>query len=126
MRKALRIWLIVFGSVCALIGLSHLFFGTASIIGGGEVNATIDADMRFYAVLFTAYGLAFIWCARDIDARAVPINLLGLIFFAGGLARLLSIATHGLPNWFYIVMIPVELIVPVVNYYWVEMVRNGR
>jgi hypothetical protein len=57
-------WLLVFGLVCAAIGLTHLIFGASSIIAGGSVNATIDSDLRFYALLFTAYGLGFVWCAE--------------------------------------------------------------
>lgn len=116
MRRALQVWLVVFGLTCTGIALAHLLFGTSTIIGGGPVNATIDSDMRFYAVLFAAYGLALAWCAREVETKETPINLLGLIFFVGGLARLLAWAVTGEPNWFYIVMIPVELVIPIVNY----------
>jgi hypothetical protein len=57
MKRLTEIWLFAFGLVCAGIGLAHLLFGTGTIIGGGRVNATIDSDMRFYALLFTAFGL---------------------------------------------------------------------
>ncbi len=116
MKRATEIWFVVFGLICAGIGVAHLLFGSSSIIGGGSVNATIDADLRFYALLFTAYGLIFVWCAADIDQRAPVVNVLGVIFFAGGLARLLAWAVSGRPNWFYVLMIPVELLIPLVNY----------
>jgi hypothetical protein len=116
MRRATEIWFIGFGLICAGIGVAHLLFGSSSIIGGGAVNATIDSDLRFYALLFTAYGLTFVWCAADIGRRAPVVNALGVIFFIGGLARLLAWAVCGRPNWFYIVMIPVELLIPLVNY----------
>ena len=125
MRRATEIWLIAFGLVCAGIGLAHLLFGSASIIGGGMVNATIDSDLRFYALLFTAYGLAFVWCAADITRRGRVANVLGAIFFAGGLARLLAWAATGPPNWFYVVMIPVELIIPLVNYALIRQVSQA-
>jgi Domain of unknown function (DUF4345) len=113
---AAEIWFVVFGLICAGIGVAHLLFGSSSIIGGGSVNATIDSDLRFYALLFIAYGLVFVWCAADIDQRAPVVNVLGVIFFAGGLARLLAWAVSGRPNWFYVLMIPVELLIPLVNY----------
>ncbi|MEV5652557.1 DUF4345 domain-containing protein [Nocardia sp. NPDC052254] len=124
MRRVLQIWLLVFGVVCVGIAVAHLFFGTASIIGGGPVNATIDSDMRFYAVLFGAYGLAVMWCARDVERKATAIDLLGAIFFAGGLARLLAWVATGQPNWFYVLMTPVELVIPIVNYLLVRVVRK--
>ncbi|GAA5050035.1 DUF4345 domain-containing protein [Nocardia callitridis] len=122
MRRVLQVWLLVFGVVCTGIAVAHLFFGTASIIGGGSVTATIDSDMRFYAALFAAYGLAVVWCARDVETKATPINLLGLLFFVGGLARLLAWIISGQPNWFYVLMVPVELIIPVINYVLVRAV----
>jgi hypothetical protein len=116
MKRATEIWLVIFGLICAGIGLAHLLFGSATIIGGGSVNATIDSDMRFYALLFAAYGLTFVWCAADIMQRGRVANVLGAIFFAGGLARLLAWAVAGQPNWFYVLMIPTELVIPFVNY----------
>jgi hypothetical protein len=126
MKRVTEIWLIAFGFICAGIGLSHLLFGTSTIIGGGSVNATIDSDMRFYALLFAAYGLVFVWCAVDIAERGRVANVLGAIFFAGGLARLLAWTATGQPNWFYVVMIPVELIVPLVNWALIRQVSDSR
>ncbi|MDT5130596.1 MAG: hypothetical protein QOH54_6240 [Mycobacterium sp.] len=126
MKRVTEIWLIAFGLVCAGIGVAHLLFGTSTIIGGGAVNATIDSDMRFYALLFAAYGLVFVWCAVDIADRGRVANILGALFFAGGLARLLAWAAIGQPNWFYVVMIAVELIVPLVNWALIRLVSDSR
>jgi hypothetical protein len=126
MKRVTEIWLIAFGLICAGIGLAHLLFGTSTIIGGGSVNATIDSDMRFYALLFAAYGLVFVWCAVDIADRGRVANILGALFFAGGLARLLAWAATGQPNWFYVMMILVELIVPLVNWALIRRVSDSR
>ena len=116
MKRVTEVWLVVFGLICAGIGVAHLLFGSSSIIGGGSVNATIDSDLRFYALLFSAYGLTFVWCAADIGRCTPVINALGAVFFIGGVARLLSWAVTGRPNWFYVLMIPVELLIPLANY----------
>jgi Domain of unknown function (DUF4345) len=42
------------------------------------------------------------------------IHLLMLLFFVGGLVRLLTVAYVGWPHWFYIAMIVVEIATPLV------------
>ncbi|MCW2561246.1 MAG: putative rane protein [Mycobacterium sp.] len=126
MKRVTEIWLTTFGLVCAGIALAHLLFGSSTIIGGGSVNATIDSDLRFYALLFAAYGLTYLWCAVDIAERGRVANVLGAIFFAGGLARLLAWAVTGQPNWFYVLMIPVELLIPLVNWALIRRVSDTR
>src|SRR3978361_887103 len=127
MKRVTEIWLCVFGVVCAGIGLSHLTFGSATIVGGGAVNATIDSDMRFYALLFTAYGATFVWCAANIAERGRVANALGAVFFAGGIARLVAWAGTGQPNWTYVPTIPVELVIPLVNHALIRQTsRFGR
>lgn len=114
MTTVLRWFLVVFGVVCALIALAHIFAGASSIIGANTPNATLDGDLRFSMVLFLAYGIACVWAARDLDRHAGLIHLLMLVFFVGGLVRLLTVAYSGWPHWFYIAMIVVEIIVPLV------------
>lgn len=118
-------WLRVFGAVVVGIALAHLLFGQATYIGGGHVNATMESDLRFYNVLFVAYGLAFVWAAADVVGRARVVDLLGLLFFLGGVARLLAWAVAGAPNWFYVVMIPVELIIPAAHFVVVRRIERA-
>ncbi|MFT4081982.1 MAG: DUF4345 domain-containing protein [Nocardioides sp.] len=120
MAKAFRTWLVIFGVVVMAIAAAHLLVGQSTYLGGGEVNATMDSDLRFFNLLFLLYGLAFVWAAADIRAHARLIDLLGLVFFAGGLSRLLAWSASGRPSWFYVAMIPVELLVPVLHYWWLR------
>ncbi|MUL64996.1 hypothetical protein BOO86_11025 [Mycobacterium sp. CBMA 234] len=120
---ATRWWLTVFGAACMVIGLAHLLIGPASIIGGGPVNATIDSDLRFYAVLFIGFGAGFVWAAADLPRRFALVNVLGGLFLLGGLARLLAIWQTGVPHAFYVLMIPVEIVVPVLNWMLLKRLR---
>ena len=116
MLTVFRIWLVVFGLVVLGIALAHLLFGQTTYIGGGTVNATMDSDLRFFNVLFAAYGIGFLSAAGDLVGRARVVDLLGLLFVLGGLARLLAWATSGAPSWFYMLMTPIELVIPIVNH----------
>ena len=52
---------------------------------------------RCRTVTIVALSRACFECARDVETKAVPINLLGLFFFVGGLARLLAWIATGSP-----------------------------
>ncbi|MEC3918880.1 DUF4345 domain-containing protein [Nocardia sp. CDC160] len=114
MKAVLRWYLIIFGIADILIALAHILIGPSTIIGANTPNATLDGDVRFSMVLFLAYGIACLWAARDLDRHAGLIHLLMLIFFLGGVVRLLTVAYVGWPHWFYIAMIAVELATPLI------------
>lgn len=114
MKTVLRWYLSIFGVICGLIALAHIFIGPGTIIGANTPNATLDGDIRFSMVLFLGYGIVCVWAARDLDRHAGVIHLLMLLFFVGGLVRLLTVVYVGWPDWFYTAMIVVEIVMPLV------------
>jgi hypothetical protein len=104
MKKFLQIYLGIFGVTAIFIALLHILLGPAAIPGAIPVNATMDSEDRFYATLFAAYGVAMLWCIKDIEQKSQVVYFLALTFLAGGFARLVSIAAVGLPNSFFITM----------------------
>jgi hypothetical protein len=46
---------------------------------------------RFYAVLFGAFGVAVLWCARDVERKQVYVDALAGAFLIGGIGRLISV-----------------------------------
>jgi len=114
MRQFQRIFLTLFGVTAIFIAVLHVALGPAAIPGSVPVNATMDSEDRFYAILFLAYGAVLIWCAREIGQRGQTVYFLALILFVGGLARLVSMAAVGPPNGFFVAMTALELLLPVV------------
>jgi hypothetical protein len=98
MRTTLQYFLYFFGAVCSIIALAHIAIGPAAIPGGVVTNATMDSEDRFYATMFLGFGLAIIWCARDVKAREKPLGALLAVFFAGGIARIVSLIAVGSPG----------------------------
>ena len=119
MRRTLQILLGLFGATAIFIALLHIALGPASIPGSVPVNATMDSEDRFYAVLFMAFGIALIWCVKDVERKARVVYLLMATFLAGGVARLISIAVVGLPNDFFVAMTALELVLPCI-YAWLQ------
>ncbi len=122
--RSTSIWLArivaLFGAICCLIALAHIALGPSAIPGAIPVNATMDSEDRFYATLFLGFGIALIWCARDVAARTQVFGFLLAVFFAGGLARLLSVAAVGWPSPLFIFLGGLELALPPTLWLWVK------
>ena len=86
-------------------------------------NATMDSEDRFYATLFLGFGLAIIWCAREIEAREKPLGALLAVFFAGGIARMISLIAVGSPGPMFLFMGSLELILPPLLWAWLRATR---
>ena len=113
MRRAFQAFLVLFGIIVIGISLAHFAIGPDAIIGGTDVNPTSDGEDRFYAGLFLCYGVALLWCARDVQDKRVYVNLLAAVLFVGGIGRLLAVVLVGMPHPFYLAMLAVELVLPV-------------
>ena len=101
------------GGIAAIgIALSHIALGPAAIPGSTPVNATMDSEDRFYATLFLEFGVALIWCARDLPRRLGPAYALLAMFFAGGMARVISVLAVGWPNMLFISLGGLEVALP--------------
>ncbi len=108
----LRWFLILFGAVCTGIALVHIAFGPASIPVSVPVNAVMDSEDRFYATLFLGFGLAHIWAARDLARRGSMVLAMQAVFFAGGIARIVSAVAVGSPGPMFAFLGALELLIP--------------
>jgi Domain of unknown function (DUF4345) len=72
----------------------------------------MDSEDRFFASLFLGFGAALIWCARDLSRRSGQAYWLLAVFFAGGLARVISVVAVGWPNPLFIFLGGLELVLP--------------
>jgi hypothetical protein len=114
MRKALEGLILIFGLVCMAIACVHIAIGPSAIPGSVPVNATMDSEDRFYATLFGAFGVALLWCVKDVEQKSRVVYFLLATFFVAGLARVVSIAAVGLPDPFFVAMLALELVIPIV------------
>lgn len=119
-QPLLRLFLTVFGMVCVGIALAHIVFGPGAIPGSVPVNATMDSEDRFYATLFLGFGVAHVWAARDLAHRGGVILALQAVFFAGGLARIVSLIAVGSPGPLFLFLGGLELAIPPLLWWWIR------
>jgi hypothetical protein len=112
MRQAFQAFLALFGGIVIAISLAHMAIGPQAIIGGVAVNPTMAGEDRFFAGLLLCFGIALLWCARDVQHKRGYINLLAAALFVGGIGRLLAVVLDGAPHPFYVAMLVLELALP--------------
>jgi hypothetical protein len=115
MKKALQVFLGLFGSTAIFIASLRVVLGPAAIPGSIPVNATMDSEGRFYTTMFAADGVALLGCIKDIERKSMVVYFLALTFFVGGLARLVFIA-----------MTVLELLIPFVMAFMQSRVSKDR
>ena len=83
---------------------------TPHLVGLG--GADIDSEMRFYAVLWMAYGLAALWVTRALPKRMGLLRLMLMLFWLGGLGRVISYLAMGAPHPLFIALMWIEIALP--------------
>ncbi|MER5742825.1 DUF4345 domain-containing protein [Streptomyces sp. NPDC002225] len=126
MANVLRVLTRVMGWSCVAIGLYHVLLGNAAIPGAGLAGPTIDSWGRFMGASFVGYGLAWLWAARQRPVPARAVRWLAGVFLLGGVGRLLSLAEHGRPHWFQIVLTVLELALPPVFFWLADAEERPR
>ncbi|MEP4050852.1 MAG: DUF4345 domain-containing protein [Litorimonas sp.] len=140
-RKLLQAGLYFIGIAGILIGGAIALFGIESVgrFFAAIINVVIeagplgdlgepndDSELRFYSVFFVGYGVVLVQTAGNLarHGHRVPI-LLGL-FFAGGLARLLSLLMVGQPHALFILLLCFELPLPPLLYICWKQTQSAR
>ena len=125
----LRLCLYFVGIAGVVIGGSFILFGVDmtgqffkavidTIFDSGELtglrNPNADSELSFYSVFWVAYGVLLIKAANDIERYQARIPWLIGLFFAGGIARLISYIRIGEPHPLFMLLMAIELGLPII------------
>ncbi len=112
-----------------LVGALHLVFGvSADVLLGAKLGAgvvadpALDSQNRFYGVAFALYGVLLLVCASNIPKYATVLRCVIWVFFAAGIARLVSIAIYGVPPPLVLTLLASELVLPPILALWLGRV----
>lgn len=130
--KAYSLVLKLSAGVFFVVALLHVGLGPAAdaLLGAAlppEVLAdpVLDSQNRFYGMSFAVYGVLFILGSRDVVKHGAMLRCLLWTFFAGGLARLVSMAAVGAPSVLVLGLTAVELALPPALLLWQSRLTRG-
>ena len=113
------------GVVIVLIGTSHAVLGLGadrmldpSVPDAAVRHASLDSQNRFYGTAFAVFGVLLWICATDLDRYGPVFVALLIVFFLGGVARLVSVALRGVPSVMIRVLTGLELAIPPLLLWW--------
>ncbi len=114
-----------------IVGALHLALGAgAEILLGAKLSVealadpALDSQNRFYGVSFTLYGVLLFLCATNIPKYRIVLRCVIWVFFAAGLARIVSIAIHGVPPPLVLTLAASELLAPPLLAWWLSRVEH--
>ena len=124
--RALSALLVVGGAVPIATGAFAVLTGAGGMPGQNEASASVESELRFFAVFWIAYGAALIWTAPRAARETTLVRALMAVLFVGGIARAIAWAAEGRPHGLFIVLMAIELVMPPVVVLWQDRVAQRR
>lgn len=107
-RRALQAVILAGGCVPVGAGLIGILAGPGAF-AAAEASPTLSSHVAYLSGLLLAIGLGFWSCIPRVEVRGHRIRLLAAIVVVGGLARLLALATTGVPQTPHLLALVMEL-----------------
>jgi hypothetical protein len=111
--------------VMGLAGLLGVFVGADLVLDGGTFSRNVDSEFRFFAAWYVAAGLFLLRGLRNVESATFEVRLVGAAFFLAACGRLLSLVDLGSPHAFYVALMVIEFLIPLVIIPWQSLVARG-
>ena len=117
-KRLLQIVVAIACLVPLLTGGSSILHGPAMFGHPSDVPIDLDSHFRYVSGIFFGLGVAFTTCVPAIERKGARFRLLGAMVVCGGLARLYSLATVGVPSRGHLFGLAMELGVVPLLLWW--------
>ena len=127
-KRALQIAVAAAALVPLSMGLTSVFEGPAILKGVGlPAPVDLDSHFRYLSGLLLGIGLAFLACIPGIERRTALFRTLSLIVVVGGLSRLVSLISVGVPSGGHQFGLAMELaVVPLIVLWQARVAQRFR
>lgn len=110
-------------TITGLVGMSGL--SDPIYAGLGLPRApTLDSNLRFFAGVWLGLGLTAFWLLPRIERETTVFRVLWLMIFIGGLGRLISLVSTGVPFLPFIGFTVLEIVGAPLFVWWQYKVAN--
>lgn len=117
-RRGLQAVLTILGLVAVVFGALTVFTGGAGVVDGGEVSASVDSELRFYAAWYAAAGVMMLRAVPRVESAGSTIRALCAVLILAACARVISIIVIGTPHPVFLVLMLVEFAISVMIVPW--------
>ncbi len=118
-KRILQIIIAIVGVVPILTGLmgilppgvSDKFYGI-SLNDTIQGNIILDSNYRYYSGLWFGLGVIMFWIVPSIEKQKTALRIISTMIFIGGIGRVMSMITFGIPPALFILFTVLELLFP--------------
>ncbi len=120
-KRILQVILAIIGLIALITGALGIVAGMTTNFGdfygvsvspGIEGNVILDSNLRYFSGLWLGVGLILFWMIPSIERQKLVFRLVAGMIFIGGVGRVISILSFGVPSPLFIAFVVLELLFP--------------
>jgi hypothetical protein len=111
----------VLTGIIGLLGINDPLYASLAL----PRSPLLDSNMRFFAGLWLGFGIAMLWLVPSIEGQTILFRVLWGAVFLGGVGRLLSMISVGLPSAQFVGFTVLEIVGAPLFVYWQSRVAQS-
>jgi hypothetical protein len=112
-KRLLQITVFLLSLLPLSFGLLGMAVGISRFNPEGQIaNVNLDSQFRFLSGWYLGLAILAWWIALRIEQHTTLFRIICIAVFLGGCGRLMSIATVGVPDQKFLMVLGVELLFP--------------
>ncbi|MDQ2088706.1 DUF4345 domain-containing protein [Marimonas arenosa] len=125
MRRRLQIVMGVLSVVPLAFGLMNTVGGAGLLVPQDAVTAAMDSQFRFQSAWYLALAVIIWWMIPQVERQTALFRIIVAFLFIGGLARVWSATTLGMPPGDMFAGMVLELCLPILIPWQARVAREA-
>lgn len=125
MKRGLQITLSILSLIPFAFGLLNMFYGAGRFVPTEHVTAALDSQFRFQSAYYFSLAIVIWWIIPTIENHTTLFRIIVLSLFLGGLVRLYSYFTIGVPPQTMFAGMILELCLPLLLFWQSQVAKRA-